>query len=140
MALERDGGLVDFDVDAVLEAVSDAAGEDGFLVCVVYDDDSFSTVHVDERVDALYPDAETREEHFARIHSYVHLDFTERELFEDLFIDSGGARAFVTYMGNVVAVRVLSGDQGAFLVLAPDVPVTDVVEAAERAMGAGTDA
>ena len=132
MSDEEDADPVDFDAAATLSAAREAAGEENVLICVVYDDSDFRTLYVDDRVDAMYPDEDARTEHFGQIHSYVHLDFTEKDLFEDLFLEPDGVRAFVTYMGNVVAVRVVAEKQGVFLSLAPGAPVSDVVDAVER--------
>ncbi len=69
--------------------------------------------------------------HFAGIHAYVYLDFTERQLFEDLFIESGGTRAFVTYLMNLAAIRVVDETEGLFCSVAPGTPVSGVVELVE---------
>lgn len=130
------GDVVGFDVDASLAAAREAVGDDAVLLCVVYDDSRFRTVYVDDRVDALYPSREERTEHFGQIHSYVHLDFTERELFEELFLQPDGVRAFVTYMGTVIAVRAVSEREGLFLALAPSSPVTELVDAVEDVLRA----
>lgn len=127
---ERD--VVDFDARAVLEAAQSAAGERSVFTCVVYDDADFETVYVDDRIQATYEDDEAREEHFGQIHSYVHLDFTEMELFRELFREPGSIRAFVTYMDAFVAVRIVAEKQGVFLSVPPDAPVTDLVDAVEE--------
>lgn len=126
--------VVDFDSDAVLAAANETVGEEAVLICVVYDVTDFRTVYVDERVNAMYGEETDRAEHFGKIHAYVHLDFTEGELFGELFLEPNGIRAFVTYMGNVIAVRVVTDKQGVFLVMSPETPVTDLVNAVEDAM------
>jgi sarcosine oxidase delta subunit len=123
--------VVDFDADAALAAVEEIVGSENVFTCVVYDDTEFRTVYVDDRVEALYDDRRQQGEHFEEIHSYVHLDFSERGLFEELFRDSEGVRAFVTYMGDLVAVRVVSDRQGIFFSIAPDAPVTKLLTAVE---------
>lgn len=127
--------IVGFDADASLAAARGAVGEGRVLICVAYDDTDFRTVYVDERIDAMYPDEGERRTHFGQIHSYVHLDFTEQDLFEDLFLEPDGTRAFVTYMGNLIAVRVVTETEGLFLALAPGSPVTELVDAVEDALG-----
>jgi hypothetical protein len=122
---------VDFDADAALSAANDTIGSENVFTCVVYDAETFQTVYVDPRVEGLYADAEKRQEHFGEIHSYVHLDFTEQKLSEELFRDPEGIRAFVTYMASLVAVRVVTEKQGIFFSVAPDVPVTKLVNAVE---------
>jgi hypothetical protein len=132
MSGDDPGDVVDFDAEAVLSAARDAVGDEAVYVCVVYDAADFRTVYVDDRVDELYDDADERADHFGQIHSYVHLDFTEQQLFNELFRQPDGVRAFVTYLDSLVAVRVVSGGQGVFLSVAPDAPVTDLVNAVER--------
>lgn len=134
MSEEESVDLVDFDAAAVVTAAREAAGDDHLRVCVVYDDSDFRTVYVDDRVDGAYDDGDARDEHFGQIHAYVHLDFVERELFEEMIPDSEGVRAFVTYMGDLVAVRVVTSGQGVFLSVAPDAPITELVDAVERAL------
>jgi hypothetical protein len=131
MSEEDSADLVDFDAEGTLAAARGAAGEENVLIWVVYDDADFRTLYVDDRIDEMYPDEAARNEHFGRIHSYVHLEFPEKELFEDTFLEPDGVRAFVTYMGNLVAVRVVADKQGVFVSLAPDSPVSDVVDAVE---------
>ncbi|WP_336133706.1 hypothetical protein [Natronomonas amylolytica] len=128
--------VVDFDPEAVLSAANGAIGAENVFTCVVYDAERFRTVHVDDRLEALYADHEERQAHFGEVHSYVHLDFTERELFEELFRDPEGVRAFVTYMSSLVAVRVVSEKQGVFFSIAPDAPVTKLVTSVEAEMQA----
>jgi hypothetical protein len=128
--------VVDFDADAALSAANDAIGAENVFTCAVYDADTFQTVYVDPRVEGLYADTDHRQEHFEEIHSYVHLDFSEHDLFEELFRDPEGVRAFVTYMGSLVAVRVVSEKQGVFFSVAPDAPVTKLVTAVEAEMQA----
>lgn len=131
MAGDRRTDVVDFDADAALSAANEAIGPENLFTCVVYDAKTFQTVYVDDRLETFYADYEEREEHFGEIHSYVHLDFTEQKLFEELFRDPEGVRAFVTYMASLVAVRIVREKQGVFFSVAPDAPVTKLVNAVE---------
>ncbi|WP_336359715.1 hypothetical protein [Haladaptatus sp. ZSTT2] len=125
--------VVDFDAEAALEAAASVPDAE-VLIGVEYNTEAFNILYVSETVDALYRDRDQMEAHFDTIHSYVHLDFTERELFKDLFVDPDGVRAFVTYMGNMIAIRVLSGDDGLFIGLAPGSVATEVVNRVEEAV------
>jgi hypothetical protein len=131
MAGDGDSEVVEFDAEAALAAANEAIGSEKVFSCVVYDAESFRTAYVDDRLDELYADTDGRREHFDEIHSYVHLDFTEQELFEELFRDPEGVRAFVTYMGSLIAVRIVTDKQGVFFSVAPDAPVTKLVSAVE---------
>lgn len=131
MVTDDRGRSVDFDPEAALAAARSAVDSRNILTCVAYDTETFETVYVDDRVDEMYADVGAREEHFGRIHSYVHLDFTERQLFEELFVEPDGVRAFVTYMGSTIAARVVANSQGIFFSLSPETAVTQLVEAVE---------
>ena len=135
MSGDEAGDVVDFDEEEALAAAREAVGDAAVLVCVVYDASDFRTVYVDDRIDSTYESERARAEHFGQIHSYVHLDFTEGELFRELFREPDGVRAFATYMNSHVAVRVVTDKQGVFLSVAPDAPVTDLVNAVEGVLG-----
>jgi len=124
----RDSTLVDFDAEAACTAVREVVGDD-LLVCVVFTTDDHEILHVADGVRDLYGSEDRMRDHFEEIHSYVHLDFTERRLFEDVV--GGGVRAMVTYMDQATLVRVVGEREGLFVTLAPDAPVTAVVDAAE---------
>lgn len=127
-----EGGVATgFDAGAAVDAAADAAGED-LLLAVVYDRERFEILRVAEVVRSFYEDDAAMREHFADVHSYVHLDFTERELFEDLFVGAGAVRSFTTHMDQLVAVRVISGTEGLFVSLVPGTPVRDVLAAVEE--------
>jgi hypothetical protein len=122
--------VVNFDVERVVGALLDEFGGD-VLTIVEYDRETYNTLYVADAIRGRYPDEETMEDHFAGIHAYVYLDFTESDLFEDLFVASGGTRAFVTYMRDLVAIRVVDGSEGVFVSVTPDVEVSAVVELVE---------
>ncbi|PSP97880.1 hypothetical protein BRC94_09300 [Halobacteriales archaeon QS_5_70_17] len=129
MTEEPEGGVVSsFDPDAAVDAAADVAGED-LLLAVAYDDERFEVLRVADVVRSFYENDAAMREHFADVHSYVHLDFTERNLFEDLFVGAGEVRAFATHMDHLVAVRVVAETEGLFLSLAPGGPTREVVAA-----------
>lgn len=125
--------LVDYDVEAALDAARETAG-DGLLLCVAFTGKEFEPLYVADEVAELYGGEEAMRDHFGDIHSYVHLDFTERDLFEELFIDPDGVNAFVTCMGSMTAVRVLDDRHGIFLGLRPDCPINETVRAVDEAL------
>ena len=130
MPVVNESYVVSFDAQAVVEAILDEV-DDSLLVVAEYDRDRVNPLYVSDVVRALYEDEQAMNDHFAGIHAYMYLDFTERELFEDLFIESGGVRAFVTYMHNLVAIRLINETEGLFVSLAPRSPVTAVIERVE---------
>lgn len=130
MEVSEESTLVGFDADAALSAARDAAG-DAVHLCVEYTPDEFETLYADETTMALYGDEEAMVEHFEEVHSYVHVDFTEQDLFSDVFRGAGDVRSLVTFLDYAAVVRVLVGFQGLFLTTDPDADVTAVVEAVE---------
>ena len=128
MVLSGSSDVVDFDAESAVSAVRDALGDD-LLLAVEYDRTNFNVLYAADSIVSRYDDLDAMREQFARIHAYVYLDFVVRTLFEDLFDDTGGVRAFSTHMGNYVAVRVLADEDGLFLTLAPDANPTVAVEA-----------
>ena len=131
MEVSENSTLVDFDADAALDAAREAVDE-GVHLCVEYTTEEFETLYADETTLALYAgDPEAMDDHFEEVHSYVHVDFTEQDLFSDLFRGAGEVRSLVTFMDHVALVRILVDQQGMFLTTDPDADVTAVVEAIE---------
>lgn len=130
MAVSNASTVVEFDADAALAAAREVAG-DALHMGVEYDTVDFNPLYVDERTVTLYGDVEQMLEHFGKVHSYVHIDFTEQQMFEDVMFAAGGVRAFTTQMDHATLIRVLAGQEGLFLALDSDAPVTPVVEAVE---------
>jgi hypothetical protein len=133
MAVSNTSTVVGFDADAALAAAQEVAG-DALHMAIEYDAVDFNSLYVDEGTVALYGDTERMVAHFEKVHSYVHIDFTEQQMFEDVLYAAGGVRAFTAHMEHVTAVRMLVGQEGLFLALDPDAPVTPVLEAVEDAI------
>lgn len=133
MAVSSPSTVVDFDAEAALRAAREVVG-DALHIAIEFDADEFNTLFVDRQTVDLYGGTEPMVEHFAQVHSYVHIDFTEQEMFEDLLFAAGGVRAFTAHMEYVTAVRILVGQEGLFLGLDPDAPVSAVIDAVESAI------
>lgn len=123
-----DGRIFDADAEAVVDATTEAASGRVFSV-VEYDAERFNVLHTDEALDAFYGSRAQMLSHFERIHSYVHVDFTEMELFTDeLFPVADRVDYVVTGMDFATLVRIYVGDFGLFLSLSPDEEVKPVVD------------
>lgn len=134
MALTRTSRVVDFDADAGLSAALDA-DEEHVRICAEYDIDEWELLYVADHVLEAYEDGErTLERRADDLHSYIHLDFTERELFEELAPKSGEVVAYVTRMEHHSLVRYLSGQEGLFLSLDRGADLTAVLDAVEAAI------
>ncbi|MFC4448048.1 hypothetical protein [Halorussus aquaticus] len=131
MVVLEQSTLVDFDAEAALSAAREVS-DDAVHLCVEYTPEEFHTLYADELTMSLYGgDRDEMDDHFEQVHSYVHVDFTERDLFGDVFRSAGEVRSFVTYMDYVTLVRVLVGQQGLLFTTDPDADVTAVVDAVE---------
>lgn len=121
--------VTSFDAAAVVDAALAAIG-DGLLTCVEYDAEECNALYVADEVEAMYPSEERMHEHFDRLHGYVHLDFTEVELFQDELLPyAGDVHFLVTGFEALTAIRVLSGREGLFLGVTPDASTDAVVDA-----------
>lgn len=132
MSIRNPARLSGFDADAALEAALSVS--DDVHISVEYDTEEFNVLYVDDRTIALYGGEEPMMEHFEEVHSYVHVDFTERDLFQDVLFAAGKVRAFVTYMEYTVVVRFLRGNQGLFFAMDPEAPVTETLAAVREAL------
>lgn len=134
MPLTRSGNVVDFDAEAAGDAALEVAG--GALhTFVEFDAERFNPIYVDDETVDLYDDEAHLEEHFSRIHSYVHLDHAEIDLLVgELFTVADRVEYLVTAMDAFTLVRYYVGEQGVFLALDPDEPVQPVVAAVREAI------
>lgn len=134
MALTNEAGIVSFDADAALAAVL-ATDREHVRVCAEYDIEDWRLLYVADRVLEEYEAADDVLDRRADdLHSYIHLDFTERELFEDLAPHGGDVRAFMTRMEQHTLVRYLVGREGLFLSLERGVDLSGVLAAIEAAV------
>jgi hypothetical protein len=116
MALTRDSTVVSFDADAALEAALDVIGED-LRVCSEYDMHDYRILYVADRLVDLIGSEEAIEELAEELHSYVHIDFIERELFEEMAPTGGSVEAYVTRMEEIIIVRCLTDEEGVYFAL-----------------------
>ncbi|SIR21502.1 hypothetical protein SAMN05421858_1857 [Haladaptatus litoreus] len=133
MTISNRSSLVSFDVDSAVAVLKDVAG-DSVHLCVEYDTEDFNALYVDQLTLDLYDSEREMVDHFEEVLSYVHVDFMEKDLFEEVFRDAGGVRSFATFMDHVTLVRMLVGEEGLFFTVDPDSDVTALVETVEDAI------
>jgi len=126
--------VVSFDADAALAAVLDRV--DGRLFTFVeYDADGFNPLYVDEATLALYGGEERMLAHFEEIHSYVHVDFMEVEMFTDtLFPVAERVEYITTAMDYMTLVRIYHEREGVFMALEPEESVQPLTAAVGEAI------
>ncbi|MFB9806234.1 hypothetical protein ACFFQF_13470 [Haladaptatus pallidirubidus] len=133
MTISNRSSLVSFDVDSAVTVLRDVAG-DSVHLCVEYDTEDFNILRADQLTLDLYDSEREMVDHFEEVLSYVHVDFMEKDLFEDVFRDAGEVRSFVTFMDHIILVRILVGEEGLFFTVDPDSDVTTLVEMVEEAI------
>jgi hypothetical protein len=132
MAESGDSWSVSFDAAAMQEAVEDTV--DGTLRSLVtFDKNNFEVLYVDDLTRQFYDDEDQMYGHFEEIHSYVHVDFTEKSFYtEDLFPVSERVRYIATGFDVFTVVRIYFDEEGLFLTLDRDEPVKPIVAVVEE--------
>lgn len=131
MPYEGTPGLAAFDAGAALERAREVDGDD-VLTFVEFTHDEFNVVYVADEVLELYRGEGHMLDHFERVLNHLHLDFMERDAYEDLLLPNAGAvTALTTKMEEMTLLRLLSGDDGLYVALSPDANVGAIVDAVE---------
>jgi hypothetical protein len=131
MPVSNDPCVVSFDVAAMQAAVEDTV-EGTLRSLVEFDREEFNTLYIDDLTLQFYEGEEQMQAHFAEIHSYVNLDFTEKQFYkEDIFPVSERVRYLATGFDVFTVVRIYFGEEGLFLALDRGEPVEPIVEAVE---------
>lgn len=126
--------IVGFDADAALSAVREKADGDIYTF-VEFDAEEFNTLYVSSAAEAFYEDDSQMLAHFEDIHSYVHLDLVEQDLFTtELFPVADRVRYVVTAMDYLTVVRVYVDQEGLFFAVEDDTAVPELVAAIEGAV------
>jgi hypothetical protein len=140
MPLTRDSELVAFDAEAALAAAQAAAGDGGVLSFVEFTADEFRTLFVTDEVLSMYRDEDHLQEHYDQVLSHLNMDFLERDAYEQTLLPNAGrVRSIVTQMDEMTLLRVLYGDRGLYIALAPAAPIVAVTDAVEAEMAADND-
>lgn len=131
MPVSKDPRVVSLDVAAMQAAVEETI-EGSLRSFVEFDKDEFNTLYVDDLSLQFYEDEAEMLRHFEEIHSYVNLDFTEKQFYkEDIFPVSERVRYLATGFDVFTVVRIYFGEEGLFLALDHGEPVEPVVAAVE---------
>ena len=136
MAITNASEVVPFDAGEVTRAVQDATTGTGRSI-VEYDREEFNPLYVDDVTMAFYADEAEMLDHFAEIHSYVHVAFTEMSLFTDeLFPVANEVRYLTASFDTMTLLRIYFDDEGVFVSLDPEVSVEPIVDAVEAVYSA----
>lgn len=134
MAVSNPPSVVSFDVES-LRSIIEETVEGTLRSLVEYKAEEFNPLYVDDVTLGFYDDEAQMLAHFERIHSYVHLDFTEINLFtESLFPPTDRVRFLASGFDLFTLLRVYVDNEGVFLALDPDEPIEPLVAAIEAAL------
>lgn len=126
--------VVSFDVDGVQDAIK-ATIQGTLRSLVEYDASEFNPLYVDDVTLSFYEDEGHMEAHFKKIHNHVQMDFLQHALFtEDLFPVTERIRFQTTGFELFTLLRVYRGQEGLFLAIDPDEPITPLIDAIENAI------
>ena len=134
MSLSNPSSVASFDAEAVRETIENSI-EGTLRSLVEYDEMTFNPLYVDDLTLSFYDDEDHMMAHFERIHSYIHIDFTEMNLFTDeLFPATDRVRYLATGFDMFTLLRVYIDGEGLFLALDPNEPIEPLVQAIEGAL------
>ncbi|WP_135828880.1 hypothetical protein [Halorussus halobius] len=119
--------LTGFDAAAAFEAVSEVAGDD-LRAFVEYDAEAFNPLFVAERVVDDLGNPENVDAFAEKLHFNYKLDFTEREMYADLYGPLGGVDAFAVYLDDQTIVRYVTDEAGIYVSLDGDTDTDRVVD------------
>ncbi|WP_436344629.1 hypothetical protein [Natronorubrum sp. FCH18a] len=135
MPATNHSALSGFDADSVRRAVQNTVSGPLYSFCE-YNTESFRPLYIDDRTIAMYDDSDEMLAHFERIHTHVHMDFMQIELFRNtLFPDAERVEYIATAMDVLKLLRVYVGEDGLFLALESDEPVEPIVDVIRETVG-----
>jgi hypothetical protein len=120
--------LASFDAAGVADAVEAAVGDD-LRVVVEYDESEYNPLYVAEPVVDQLGGREGFEALADELHSDFRLDFTQQELYEEVYGDFGSVRAFVVVLDGARVVRFIAEDTGLYVSVDPSASVDAVLDA-----------
>jgi hypothetical protein len=135
LSLQSEPTLANFDAAAVARAVNAAAG-DHLRVVVEYDETGYNVLYTaDEVVEQLGgPDAlgSLADE----LHSDFRLDFTQQELYDEVYGDIGTVQAFVVVLDRATVVRFVHEDSALYVSVDPEASLDAVLDAVRTGVDA----
>lgn len=118
----------EFETDAILDAVRDAAGEE-LRAFVEYDAETYNVLLLTDDARERFDDPDAIEEFADRLHGNYRLDFTEKEMYEDVYGELGTVRAFAVFFEANAVFRFVGDTTGFYVSLGLDAPFNRVIDA-----------
>jgi hypothetical protein len=125
--------LVDGDVAAMFDAVEGVAG-DGLRAFVEYDTETYNPVYIGPMVVEEYGENGDVTEFAETIHSYVKLDFSEREMYRDLYDRGTDGMGFATFLEGSIVVRYVFAETALYVSLQSSASPNEVIRAIEAVL------
>jgi len=123
----RSSTFDEIDADAVLARLRDAVGDD-LRALVEYDADAYNLLFLADRVLAEFGGDEAVEAFADKLHADYRLDFTEKEMYEDVYAELGTVRAFAVFFQESAVFRFVGESTGLYVSLERDAPYNRVIE------------
>lgn len=131
MTITGESKLVDLDADAALERARDVCG-DGVQSLMEFTHDEYNIVYVHEDIVSMYRDEEHLREHYGRVLDHLHMDFMERDTYENTLLPNAGrVTSLVTRMDELTLLRVFDEQAGLYIALDPGCSAEAVIEVIE---------
>ncbi|WP_232688549.1 DUF7522 family protein [Halobacterium zhouii] len=122
------GKLSRFDCEAIDEAIVDVVGDD-LRTIVEYDEHDFNVLRIRDDVVEQLGGEEAFSDLADLLHSDYRLDFTQQELYEEMYGNLGVVRAFVVLMDHATIVRFVGEETGVYVSLEAGTPIQPVMDA-----------
>lgn len=135
ISLDSEPELASFDAAAVGHAVEAAVGDD-LRVVVEYDATEYNPLYVADGVVEQLGGEEAFGALADQLHSDFRLDFTQQELYEEVYGEFGSVRAFVVVLDGARVVRFVAEDSGLYVSVDPDASLDGVLDAVEKGVTA----
>ncbi|MDS0476770.1 hypothetical protein [Natrinema sp. 1APR25-10V2] len=136
-AIENASSFDEFDADAILEKILEICG-DQVHSFAEYDAETYNIIYMSEQMADQFDGEDDIAELSDRIHSDYRLDFTEKEMYEDVYGELGEVRAFSVFFDQNAIFRFVGERTGLYVSLAPDAPFNQVIEAVYDLIGEGS--
>jgi hypothetical protein len=128
--IQQEPEMVDGDVRAMFDAVARVAGDD-LRAFVEYDPEAYNPVYIAPMVVEEYGEDGDITDFAETIHSYVKLDFSEREMYRELYHRGTDGMGFATFLDGSIVVRYVFDETALYVSLNSAASPKDVIGAIE---------
>jgi hypothetical protein len=129
MALTGASELAEFDAEAALERARNTCG-DGVQSFMEFSQNEYNILYVHDDIVEMYRDEQHLREHYARVLDHLHMDFMERDTYENTLLPNAGhVTSLVTHTEELTLLRLLGETTGLYIALDPDCSAEAVTEA-----------